>query len=382
MPRLPRPIYHAVCAVAVALLVGGAAAGLSDAAAAGAGGAGVGVTSDGASLARATETPQPSQQIGTLSATLGSQRAEASQLSEQVNVTHSRLLQLEASAADAERVLAAQVVGNYESARPDLGTVVLQSTGVEDLLQRLALARRVGSRNLHEADQVRATRAAVAAEATQFGSLQERQRALASAILEQQSALARARVSLIQQQLAAIQGRRRAITAQLQSRAAGLQSQLSALQAEAATRGGSPAAESPSPTFPLPKPAAAPLTTWSLADGVDISAAATAPEYAVCSGTIVLHGIGGFGPWAPVLRCDSSLDGHRYLYYGASGPGGQVAVGTRVESGQVIGSVGPGLVGISTGPHLELGFADASGNPIGGRSASRMLALLEGLYRR
>jgi murein DD-endopeptidase MepM/ murein hydrolase activator NlpD len=111
---------------------------------------------------------------------------------------------------------------------------------------------------------------------------------------------------------------------------------------------------------------------------VDISAPGNTPEYAVCSGTIVLHGIGGFGPWAPVLHCDSSIDGYSYVYYGHAGPEYQLPVGSHVGAGQVMSSIGPGIVGISTGPHLEIGFADASGSPVGPQSAGTMLSLLQG----
>ena len=133
-------------------------------------------------------------------------------------------------------------------------------------------------------------------------------------------------------------------------------------------------------TFPLPKSAASSPGTWSLDQGVDISAPGDTPEYAVCSGTIVLHGIGGFGPWAPVLHCDGSLGGYSYVYYGHAGPADQLAIGTHVGAGQVMSSIGPGIVGISTGPHLEIGFADSSGSPIGGGSASTMMSLLQGAY--
>ena len=43
-------------------------------------------------------------------------------------------------------------------------------------------------------------------------------------------------------------------------------------------------------------------------------------------------------------------------------------------------SIGPGIVGISTGPHLELGFADSSGSPIGSQTAGTMLSLLQAAY--
>jgi murein DD-endopeptidase MepM/ murein hydrolase activator NlpD len=133
-------------------------------------------------------------------------------------------------------------------------------------------------------------------------------------------------------------------------------------------------------TFPMPRGAASPPGSWSLDQGVDISAPGGTPEVAVCSGTIVLHGIGGFGPWAPVLHCDSPIGGYNYVYYGHAGPANQLPVGSHVGAGQVMSSVGPGIVGISTGPHLEIGFADSSGSPIGGGSASTMMSLLQGSY--
>ena len=133
-------------------------------------------------------------------------------------------------------------------------------------------------------------------------------------------------------------------------------------------------------TFPMPKGDVSPPATWSLDEGVDISAPGGTPELAVCSGTVVLHGIGGFGPSAPVLHCDSPLAGYDYVYYGHAGPGNWTPVGTHVSQGQVISQVGYGDVGISTGPHLEIGFADSSGSPVGPSSAPQMMSLLRSAY--
>ena len=60
--------------------------------------------------------------------------------------------------------------------------------------------------------------------------------------------------------------------------------------------------------------------------------------------------------------------------------GDQLPVGTHVSAGQVMSSIGPGIVGISTGPHIELGFADSSGNPVGSQSSGTMLSLLQASY--
>jgi hypothetical protein len=128
--------------------------------------------------------------------------------------------------------------------------------------------------------------------------------------------------------------------------------------------------------FPLPSSAAAPSSRWTLDQGVDIAAPAHTPLLAIAAGTIVGHGINGFGDWAPILRLD---DGSGYVYYGHAGPAHAVPVGTHVSAGQTIGEVGAGRVGISTGPHLEIGFAkDASGTPIGSKTAATMKELLSG----
>lgn len=120
---------------------------------------------------------------------------------------------------------------------------------------------------------------------------------------------------------------------------------------------------------------AAPPSQWTLDQGVDIAAPAHTPLLAIGSGTIVGRGINGFGPWAPVLKLDSG----GYVYYGHAGPAHQLPIGTHVSAGDVIGEVGAGQVGISTGPHLEIGFAtNSAGQPVGPNSAARMRQLLLG----
>lgn len=125
--------------------------------------------------------------------------------------------------------------------------------------------------------------------------------------------------------------------------------------------------------FPLLRDKAAPEAKWTNDQGVDIAAPAHTPLLAVGNGTIVKHGIPGFGQWAPVLK----LDDGGYVYYGHAGPGGSVPVGTHVLAGQRIGEVGAGIVGISTGPHLEIGFSDPNGNPLGPTTAPTMRSLLQ-----
>ena len=364
-----------------------------------------------------------SGQLSSLQSSLDAKRAELLALRSELSAAQARLRRLEANEAADQQVLAQQLTGSYEGESPDLVSVVLESTGFNDLLERLSFAERVGHQDAQIVGGVTAARRAVAGQAIQLGKLSDRQQQLADQVLSERNRAAGLKLNLVSQELAAAQDQA-ATAGQLasaKSQVTSLAGQLAQLQAaqRAATlrssagpssgsdgSGGSGGAgasgrsggsggqnsSSGSPShartslssdgfeFPMPKADVSPPGTWSLDDGVDISAPGGTPELAVCSGTVVLHGIGGFGPSAPVIHCDQPLAGYDYVYYGHAGPGAWVPIGTHVSQGQVISQVGFGIVGISTGPHLELGFADSSGSPIGPSSAPAMMSLLRAAY--
>ncbi|MGO9821852.1 MAG: murein hydrolase activator EnvC family protein [Solirubrobacteraceae bacterium] len=338
------------------------------------------------------------RQVMGLQADLNSKQAELLVLRSGLDAARARLARLEAAQAQTQAVLSQQLVGSYEAGSPDLVSVVLDATGFQNLLELLSFEQRIGQQDARIVGQVRAARRAVAAEAVHLGALSARQQALTAQALADRNRVARARVQLVSEQLAMIRVRdsKAGQLSAARSQVALLRAQLGRLitaeqRAAAAAPTGAGSAGSPPAapvtrssaggfTFPMPKGDVSPPSTWTLDQGVDISAPGGTPELAVCSGTIVLHGIGGFGPSAPVLHCDSPLDGYDYVYYGHAGPGNWTPVGTHVSQGQVISQVGYGIVGISSGPHLEIGFADSSGSPIGPSTAPTMMSLLRAAY--
>ena len=284
------------------------------------------------------------RRLGAMQTDIDAKSAELDKLRVELTAARTRLGRLEGFEAHAEQVLAQQLVGSYESAPPDIVTVVLSATGFQDLLNRLAFMQRVRRQDASIVSQVRSARRAVSAQATRLGRLQVRQQTLTEEVVAQRNQLAQTSASLDTQR-AAVARFRDAKAGQLASartEMSHLQHQLHRSKSRRPRwrrgqprrrrarrgrprrrrrRGSAPvrcpraASRSRCPRAPPPRRANGRPTRAST-----LSAPGNTPEYAVCSGTIVLHGIGGLGPWTPVLRCDRTLAGYGDVDYGHGGP--------------------------------------------------------------
>jgi murein DD-endopeptidase MepM/ murein hydrolase activator NlpD len=329
-------------------------------------------------------------QVARLQGDLSARRRQLLRVRDELDAAQTKLGGLEAAKAAAERVLGEELVGNYEGGQPDIVSVVLESNGFADLLERLAFAQRVSRQDARIVGHVRSARRAVATEAKTLGRLTARAQNVAESVLSERDRVAQYRLRLVAQQLTAAKAKATAAgqLGSAQAEVAQLTQQLAALRSAppstptstASGTGAGAATPTTGVPFPLPAGNVAPPATWSVGEGVNIAAPAGTPELALCSGTIVLHGIGGLGPWAPVLRCDQPLSGHSYVYYGYAGPKRLAPIGANVARGQPLARVADGTVGTSAGPHLEIGFADSSGAPLGSASARQMLTLLRSAF--
>lgn len=136
----------------------------------------------------------------------------------ELTLARARMAELQVEYARGRRLLAQQLVDNYETPPPNLMEVVLTSNGFGNLVARLIELRAIARANAHTIRLVSAARVAVAGEARRLSALEVRQARSTAAVLAERNQIAQLRLSIVDRQLASVKNR------------AGKQRQLAALQ--------------------------------------------------------------------------------------------------------------------------------------------------------
>jgi murein DD-endopeptidase MepM/ murein hydrolase activator NlpD len=320
---------------------------------------------------------------GRVQAQLEREEAQLARIQFLLRRERARLARLRARLLVTRRVLARRMVEIYQADRPDLLTVVLNSDGFADLLERTDFVRRISQQDQHIVTLVRDAKAEATATAARLDELEHRQQQVTATIRARRDEMIALRRDLINTRVGynqTRQGKQRALTHVRRERHQ-LEGALSELRAEQARIAAAlrlaqqrAAARAPVRAGPIVRgsgtliwPVNGPITSqfcerrpWEACHpGIDIAAGTGTPIRAAAAGTVAIAGLsGGYGNLTCIQHTGvmSTCYGHQ--------SGFAVGVGATVSQGQVIGYVGS--TGFSFGPHLhfEVRLNGAVVNPL------------------
>jgi murein DD-endopeptidase MepM/ murein hydrolase activator NlpD len=303
---------------------------------------------------------------------LSAKRAELARIQERLRQERLRLVRLRARLAEARTALANRLVELYKADRPDIVTVILESDGFADLLERTEFMERVSSQDQRIIERVRTAKADATATAQKLDTLETRQQKLTDAIERRRDQVVAVKSQLVDRRgrfqsarsdkstaLASTRERRHPIQDDLGSLRAQQAKITAALQSAAGAGGGGnlPAGPVRPGSGGLIWPVNGPITSpfcearaWeSCHPGIDIGVPAGTPIRAAASGKVVLlqgsGASGGYGNFTCVQHTASMSTCYAHQSRFAT------SMGAQVKQGQVIGYVG--CTGRCFGDHLH-----------------------------
>jgi peptidoglycan hydrolase CwlO-like protein len=169
------------------------------------------------------------------------------QVNEALGDAQYRLRTLQARYAQGRRMLAAQLVADYEAPQPTMMDVVLHARGWDDLVNGLNRIKAIARANADTIHVINTTRLAVAAQTRRLAKIQARRKRATAAVLVERDEIAQLRLSIVNRKLAVSRdrsrksGQLRTLRHQLAREAATLERQAVRAQAASFATGAPPA---------------------------------------------------------------------------------------------------------------------------------------------
>jgi peptidoglycan hydrolase CwlO-like protein len=168
------------------------------------------------------------------------------QVTEALGAAQDQLKTLEARYAAGRRMLAAQLVADYESPQPTLMDVVMNARGWDDLVNQVSRIKSIARANATTIHLINTTRLAVAAQTRRLARIQARRKRATAAVVVERDEIAQLRLKIVNHELAVSRdksrksGQLRTLRDQLAREADTLQQQAARAQDAAFASGGSP----------------------------------------------------------------------------------------------------------------------------------------------
>jgi murein DD-endopeptidase MepM/ murein hydrolase activator NlpD len=308
-----------------------------------------------------------------IEAELARKRAELERLQGELREERIRLIRLRARLAEARAALSDRLVQLYKADTPDVVTVILESDGFAQLLERMEFMQRVSQQDAQIVDRVRRAKEESVAAEMKLERLEGRQREVTTVVARRADEVAAIKDRLVQRQeeyRTVRTDKNRALVdtrtdrRRLERHLAALEKEEAKVQARLASANNSSPAPGPirpgsgDMIWPISGTFTSPFgPRWGrLHAGIDIAAPEGTPIRAADSGRVVLAAwTGGYGNYTCIQH--SGALATCYAHQSRLG----TTIGANVSKGQVMGYVGN--TGNSFGAHLHFEVR-VNGSPV------------------
>jgi murein DD-endopeptidase MepM/ murein hydrolase activator NlpD len=308
-----------------------------------------------------SEISATQRRLSRVQADLDQQKEKLLEVRNRLEEARDRLARLRDQLATAREVLAKRLVEIYKADAPDALTVILESDGFGDLLERAEFLKRISDQDREITDRVRGLRDKAKDQAVQLADLEQQEQQTAERILYQRDQIAAVENHLVgsRDQLASVRADKRGALAQVRDSRVALEGDLAALEKEqarvqAALAGAGQTFDGPvrqgsgALNWPVSGPVVSPFgMRWGrLHAGIDIAVPSGTAIHAAAAGRVVLMGwVGGYGNYTCIQHTASMSTCYAHQSSFAT------SNGASVSQGQVIGY--SDCTGHCFGPHVH-----------------------------